>query len=148
LGIAHNDSHGGNIIVDERGFPRFVDFGLSQDNPKAALSEAFGGIVNRTVIPPGAVVQGGIRSDIQASKVRVSGIKDSAAGRPENLNRIYSNLSNVKTHLKKLGMSNDEIAQVMASGIRNPESSYNKGAWGKLTNEEALKVIGMLYDGV
>lgn len=148
LGIAHNDCHGQNIIIDDRGFPRFVDFGLSQDNPKAALSEAFGGIVNRTVIPPGAVIQGGIRTDIQAGKVRISGVGAPAADRPESLNRIYANLTNVKTHLRKLGMSNDEIAQVMASGIRNPESFYNKGAWGKLTNEEALNIIGMLYNGV
>lgn len=148
LGIAHNDSHGGNIIVDSHGVPRFVDFGLSQDNPKAALSEAFGGIVNKTVLPLGATIQGGLRKDIQATQVKVSGIGAPASERPDSLSRIYSNLTTVKTHLKKLGLSNDEIAQVMASGTRNPESFYNKGAWGKLTNEESQKIIGMLYDGI
>lgn len=147
-GIAHNDSHGGNIIVDGKGVPKFVDFGVSQDNPKAALSEAFGGIVNRSVIPSGAVVKGGIRSDVQASKVAASGIKFSPTEQPASLRRMYSNLATVKAHLRKLGMSNDEIAEVMASGIRNPESRYNQGGWGKLTNEEAVKVIGMLYDGI
>jgi hypothetical protein len=147
-GIAHNDCHGGNIIVSERGVPKFVDFGVSQDNPKAALSEAFGGIVNRTVIPPGAVIKGGIRSDVQASKVKVSGIGSPPAEQPVSLKRIYSNLTAVKAHLKKLGMTNDEIAEVMATGIRNPESRYNQGGWGKITNEEAQKIIGMLYDGL
>lgn len=148
LGVAHNDCHDKNIIVDSRGVPRFVDFGLSQDNPRAALSEAFGGIVNRTVIPPGAVIKGGIKGDPQASQVKISGKDAPASERPESLNRIYSNLTAVKAHMKKLGMSNDEIAQVMASGTRNSESFYNQGAWGKITNEEAIRIVGMLYDGV
>ena len=147
-GIAHNDSHGGNIIVDGKGVPKFVDFGISQDNPKAALSEAFGGVVNRTVIPPGAVIKGGIRTDVQAALAKPSGIKLPPAEQPPSLRRMYANLATVKTHLRKLGMSNDEIAEVMSTGIRNPESRYNQGGWGKLTNDEAMKVIGMLYDGI
>lgn len=44
LGVAHNDMHGGNLLVDGRGKGRFVDFGLSQVSPKAALAEALGTI--------------------------------------------------------------------------------------------------------
>lgn len=148
LGVAHNDTHGDNVIVDTSGHPRFVDFGISQDNPKAALSEAFGGIVNKTVIPPGAVIPGGMRRDNQAFLVKTSGMGEPAKDQPRNLRRIYSNLSNVKAHLRKLGMNNDEIAEVLASGIRNPDSRYNKGAWGKLTNDDAFQIINMLYDGI
>ena len=41
-GIAHNDMHVENVFVDSKGKGRFVDFGLAQDNPKAALAEAMG----------------------------------------------------------------------------------------------------------
>lgn len=148
LGIAHNDSHGDNIIVDSTGKPRFVDFGISQENPKAALSEAFGGIVSKAVIPSGAVIVGGLRKDVQSTLVKTSGISEKPSNQPTNLRRIFTNLASVKAHLRKLGLSNDEVAQVMASGIRNPQSYYNAGAWGKLSNEEALRVINMLYDGI
>lgn len=42
MGIAHNDMHDGNFIVDSKGKGRFVDLGLSQNFPKAALAEALG----------------------------------------------------------------------------------------------------------
>lgn len=148
LGIAHNDAHGDNVIIDSTGKPRFVDFGISQDNPRAALSEAFGAIVNKSVLPTGAVIPGGMRRDNQAFLVRTSGIAELDKDRPQNLRRIYSNLSRVKAHLRGLGLSNDEIAEVMASGIRNPDSRYNKGAWGRLTNDDAFQIINMLYDGI
>jgi hypothetical protein len=148
LGIAHNDAHGGNVIVDGTGKPRFVDFGISQDNPKAALSEALGGIVNRSVIPPGAVIIGGMNRDYQSSLVKTSGITEPAKDQPENLRRIYSNLTTVKSHLRSMGLNNDEIAQILTTGIRNPLGTYNKGAWGKLTNDDALQIINMLYNGI
>lgn len=148
LGVAHNDAHGDNVIVDGSGRPRFVDFGVSQDNPRAALSEAFGAIVNKSVIPPGAVIQGGMRKDLQSGTVRTSGILESPANQPRNLRQVYSNLTSVKAKMQRLGLSNDEIAQIMSSGIRNPESFYNMGVWGKLTNDQALDLITTLYNGI
>lgn len=147
-GIAHNDAHGRNVIVDDQGRPRFVDFGLSQDNVKAALSEALGGIVSRSVLPPGAVIQGTLKSDFQAVRDTSSGLGKPVGEQPKNLRTLYANLSKVKIELKRMGLSNDDIAQLMATGIRNPESTYNKGPWGKLTNEQTLQIINTLYDGI
>jgi hypothetical protein len=42
MGIAHNDMHIDNVLVDNNGKGRFVDMGLAQDSPKAALAEAMG----------------------------------------------------------------------------------------------------------
>ena len=43
-GIAHNDMHAGNAYYDsDTGNVGLVDFGLAQDDPMAALMEAFGG---------------------------------------------------------------------------------------------------------
>ena len=42
-GIAHNDAHEGNFMYDFKSKKgTLIDFGLAQDNPKAALKEAIG----------------------------------------------------------------------------------------------------------
>lgn len=43
-GFAHNDLHGGNIYIDDDRNISFLDMGLAQDEPLAALLEATGGI--------------------------------------------------------------------------------------------------------
>jgi hypothetical protein len=148
MGIAHNDAHGGNLIVGSDGRAKFVDFGLAQDNARAALSEAFGAMVEKSMIPAGAVIKGGLQRDVQALKVPNSGISSPKSEQPESLRRMVANVPRAKALLKSFGLNSDEIAQVMASGIRNPESFYNQGAWGKLTNEKALQVIETLYNGI
>jgi hypothetical protein len=40
LGVAHNDAHIDNILIDNKGKGRWVDMGLAQQSPKAALAEA------------------------------------------------------------------------------------------------------------
>jgi hypothetical protein len=43
LGVSHNDAHGGNIIIDDKGKARFVDLGLAKRGWRSALAEAIGG---------------------------------------------------------------------------------------------------------
>jgi len=43
-GLAHNDLHGGNIFIDDDQNVSFVDMGMSNNDPLAALHEALGGI--------------------------------------------------------------------------------------------------------
>ena len=43
-GLSHNDMHGGNIFVDEKGNVQIIDLGLSDNNPMSALMEAMGGM--------------------------------------------------------------------------------------------------------
>ena len=46
-GLAHNDMHGGNMFWDpETGKVNMLDMGMAQDNPMAALLEAFGGVTD------------------------------------------------------------------------------------------------------
>lgn len=42
-GLSHNDMHGGNLFVDEKGNLQIIDLGLADDNPMSALMEALGG---------------------------------------------------------------------------------------------------------
>ena len=149
MGIAHNDLHGRNVIVDPlKGTSKLVDFGLAQDNPRAALSEALSAIVKTSVLPRGSVVTGGLNKDVQAANLPLSGLSYPDQDQPANLRKMYSNLNRVKKTMKGMGMSDNEIADVMSSGIRNAESFYNKGAWGKLTNQKAMEIINTLYDGI
>jgi hypothetical protein len=50
--------------------------------------------------------------------------------------------------MRKDGLSNQEIGQVMGDGIRNKESVYLNGAWAKISDEQAQSYINDLYKGV
>ena len=47
-GIAHNDMHGGNIYVDEDD-GSVLDLGIAKVDKLAALMEAIGGVVVKTI---------------------------------------------------------------------------------------------------
>lgn len=151
-GIAHNDSHGGNFLIDGKGVGRFVDFGLSQDSAKAALSEALGGIVHRGVLPAGANLPRRVNSDFLAQSQQFnanSGFSRIRERMPNSLGKISDNLPRVTDYLiNTKGLSPTEAAQIMASGIRNPAGFYTMGAWSKLSDSDAKKLIDLLYDGV
>ena len=147
LGIAHNDAHPGNLLIDEKGKGRWVDMGLAHDHPGAALAEALGALRK----PAGAVGVGG--GDWQgqgwASKTGNSdGRVTSFAGR--NLKRMQKNLdTKVLPFLRSKGLTDDEIGTVMTNGIRRPPTEYTtmKG-FAKLNDNDALKAIDLLYTGI
>ena len=170
LGIAHNDMHIDNVLVDRKGKARFVDMGLAQDSPKAALAEAMG-----VFMPPqggsatrgmGAAGQGDWqlrRWDgtagrlLEAYESRMKGganprIVELARGELEKkapiLARVQQNKADVQFAMKKDGFSNDDIATVMDHGIRSPMETYGQGVWAKISNEQAQKYISILYEGV
>lgn len=151
-GIAHNDSHGGNFFVGKDGVGKFVDFGVAQDNLKAALSEAIGGVMHRGRLPEGAILSKNVKADFQAqsqSNNPNSGFSRIRQRMPETLGKISDNLPKVENYLTQtLGMSPNMAAMVMASGIRNPDSFYNAGAWSKISDKDARKMIDLLYEGV
>ncbi len=129
LGIAHNDLHGDNIIIDSTGkFPRarIVDFGLAQISYKAALAEALGVF---------------------------SGKNDRFAGskREGYAEIIFKNSYKVFLYLSqniKFRNFVDDRNKVMDGGIWKTDKSYQRGAWGKITEEQAKEMINILYEGV
>jgi hypothetical protein len=151
-GIAHNDAHGGNFFVSGNGVGKFVDLGLAQDNPKAALSEAIGSVMHRGRLPAGATLNKNIKGDFQAQSQQFNanaGFSRLRERMPETLGKISDNLPKVENYLtKKMGMSPDQAAMVMASGIRNPEGFYSAGSWSKISDSDAKKMIDLLYEGI
>lgn len=125
LGIAHNDLHGGNVFIDSSPMSkaRIIDFGLAQLSPKAALAEGLGSL-------------SGANFQFVASK---------KAGHALT---VKANLFAVEYTLMEKGFTRQEISQIMDGAIRKKDSFYNKGPWGKLTNDDAKELIQYLYDGV
>jgi hypothetical protein len=163
-GIAHNDMHIENVLVGSDGKGRFVDMGMAQDNPKAALAEAFGTFSKPL---PGTVKSRGRngstgKGDWQARRYENIGgklleksektnspaaIKQLEQDHP-NAARVYANRSAAINRMKRMGLTDQEITDIMFHGIRSKDSSFEKGAMGKLSNEQAKEVIEVLYDGV
>jgi hypothetical protein len=155
LGVAHNDAHSGNVLIDKNGKSRFVDMGLSQKSSKAALSEALGVFTNKGLLPKGSTF------DLSKIKPMTSGdynakfdpqmgvhkglVKDSA---PQNLLKMRDNLPRVYDALRKYGLTDNQITGMIVTQVRQPLPSYEKGPWAKITNKDAAKVIDILYDGV
>jgi tRNA A-37 threonylcarbamoyl transferase component Bud32 len=151
LGIAHNDAHPHNIMVDNTGKGRWVDMGLAQQSPKAALAEALGAFSRRSKGEGGNWQTRdweatGINAYRQAQTDRK--IARFAKEHPV-LGRVVNNMSGVQyALLKKYGLSPEELKQVMDHGIRSPLETYNRGAWAKLTDKQAQELLNTLYDGI
>jgi len=151
-GISHNDSHRGNVIFDESGKARYVDFGMAQDNSKAALSEAIGFLARRRFLPFGSVTKNplGTRTgDWQSSRFEQFTGNDFRNVPPKsNLQIVINNRLKVFSKLRDLGLDDNEIADVVTTGIRNDEKTYEKGPWGKISKGDARDLIAILYEGV
>lgn len=170
MGIAHNDMHIENVLVDRKGQARFVDMGLAQDSPKAALAEAMGAfsppsraVANRG---RGAAGQGDWqvrrwegtggqllnRYELELNYGKGRGDANSAQKELEAkapvLARIHDNKGAVQYEMKRDGFTLDDIATVIDHGIRSPMETYEQGVWAKMTNEQAQKYISILYEGV
>ena len=153
LGVAHNDMHPGNVFVDSKGKGRFVDMGMAQNNPKAALSEAMGAFEpHKEWNVPTRVNDIGEpdRGDWQVKRFKdMTGVRSKfPSDAPETYRKINSNRIDLENRMRRDGLSNEEIGQVMGSGIRNKESVYKDGVWTKISDEQAKSYIDDLYKGV
>ena len=152
LGIAHNDAHIDNILVDEKGKGRWVDLGLAQRSPKAALAEALGSFSG-----------GGANSregNWQTRRWDATGIpawerhdRTRAANesfRKEHpvLGRITGNRAKMFNQMREYGLSSSDYAQMVETPIRSKLSVYEEGPWAKLTDAQAQSLINTLYDGI
>jgi hypothetical protein len=151
LGIAHNDAHPGNILVDNKGTGRWVDMGFAQQNPKAALSEALGSFSKSKSEMDG---------NWQTQAWDATGMSRYARAQREGnltgflkeypvLKRVDSNLHSVQNSLmSRYGFTRKEVDELMDHGIRNDLSSYNQGSWKKLTDKQAQDLLNQFYDGI
>ncbi len=156
MGVAHNDMHGGNVLVDEKGKGRFVDMGLAQDNPKAALVEALGafpgprgksGDSQFSTWGPGAdLIYYAGRKDISTSK-REGFLEDLKEGAPIAY-KAFTNKSKAVEKLRRFGIDGRDLTKVLTTKCRTPEKKYKEGPWAKLSDKQAMEVINTLYEGI
>jgi hypothetical protein len=155
-GVAHNDMHGGNIFVNSKGEAKFVDLGLAQDSPKAALAEAMGAF---RVLPVRRNRDADDMGDWQVKRWDFAGgaelrdaerYKDteSFSRRFPVAGKVLENKEKAIMKLKGYGLNDNDVSDVMAHGIRMPENSFNKGGMGKITDDQAMEVINTLYEGI
>jgi hypothetical protein len=162
MGIAHNDMHIDNVLVDKTGKGRFVDMGLAQESPKAALAEAMGAFQptpgNQAVRGRGAMGQGdwqvrrwsGTGGELLGAVERIPDRESVAKLNAEAplLGRIRDNKNELQYQMRRDGFSKDDIATVMDHGIRSPLDTYNRGVWERMSDEQASNYINLLYDGI
>jgi hypothetical protein len=130
LGVAHNDTHGGNTMIDSKGVARFVDLGLAQVSRKAALAEALGG-ASRT------------GADFEAER------QLDAYGRGKIFNLISSNIRTVVEAMKADSLSDSDVRKFQNTNIRQKDEYFNtNSSWSKISDIQAKKYIDLLYDGV
>jgi hypothetical protein len=162
MGIAHNDMHIDNVLVDKTGKGRFVDMGLAQESPKAALAEAMGAFQptpgNQAVRGRGAMGQGdwqvrrwkGTGGELLGAVERIPNRENVAKLSAEAplLARIRDNKNELQYQMRRDGFSKDDIATVMDHGIRSPLDSYNRGVWERMSDAQASNYINLLYQGI
>lgn len=151
LGIAHNDAHIDNILVDDKGTGRWVDLGLAQKSPKAALAEALGSFSGKGNTRTG---------NWQTRRWGATGIKEweNAPKTKEGaalieqqypvLGRVLRNRGPLFNELRRYGLTTNDYAQMSDTPIRSPLSVYEQGPWAKLTDAQAQNLLNILYDGV
>ena len=153
-GIAHNDAHIDNIMVDNKGTGRWVDMGMALKSPKAAFAEAYGSFA------PG-VRDSWTVGNHQAARWDAIGIKDfhkredtmpnggsQWASQFPVFGRVVNNQSRVATELRSMGFSAKEIEQIQNTPIRSSPEVFQQGPWAKMTDAQASKLIDTFYDGI
>lgn len=148
LGVAHNDAHINNILVDDKGKGRWVDLGLAQKSPKAALAEALGSFSGDG--------KSSSKGNWQTRRWAATGIpawessSDSKTFSRDypTLGKIVENRAKVFNKLHDYGLTVGDYAEMIATPIRSPISVYREGPWAKLTDEQAQNLINTLYDGI
>lgn len=162
LGVAHNDAHAGNILVDRKGKGRWVDFGMAQESPKAALAEAMGVFPElKGVLASRAPSAVGKKGNWQTQRSLSSGVLEANAAKSKGgkvwdqfkidnpvVARVWDNKEKAERKLQEYGLTRGEISGIIVHGIRSPMKSFQEGPWRKLSDQQALSVIQILYEGL
>jgi tRNA A-37 threonylcarbamoyl transferase component Bud32 len=160
-GIAHNDAHIDNILIDKSGKGRWVDLGLAQASPKAALAEAMGIFDTlrgaEATRAQGAAGNGNWQTRgwdatgvnrAERAKARGTESWKEFMQRFPTAAKVWENRGDAQYKLLDMGLSRSDVSSIIDHGIRSPLETYTKGAWAKLTDKQAQEVLNILYDGV
>jgi hypothetical protein len=163
LGIAHNDAHIENILVDDKGKGRWVDLGAAQDSPKAALAEAMGVFPHlkggdSVSVPPGAKGNGNWQTanwngtgveTMQKAKNAGGEVWEKFKRNHPVASSVWDNRIFAVGELKKMGLDVNDINSIIAHGIRSTPESYDKSdGFSRITDAQAMKILNTLYEGI
>jgi serine/threonine protein kinase len=162
LGVAHNDAHIDNILIDNKGKGRWVDLGAAQASPKAALAEAMG--IFPTIKGAEATRVSGAagQGNWQSRKWDGTGVKNAELAKStggetwENFkqkhpvaSKVWDNRVFAFDEMRKMGLTNNDISSIIDHGIRSTPESYSKSeAFNKITDTQAQKILNTLYEGI
>jgi hypothetical protein len=160
-GIAHNDAHIDNILIDKSGKGRWVDLGLAQASPKAALAEAMG-IFDTLRGAEATRAQGAAgNGNWQTRGWDATGVNRAGHAKARGTEswkefmqrfptaaKVWENRGDAQFKLLKMGLTKSDVSSIIDHGIRSPLETYTKGAWAKLTDKQAQEVLNILYDGI
>jgi hypothetical protein len=163
LGIAHNDAHPHNLLVDDKGKGRWVDMGLAQQSPRAALAEAMGVFKNLKggddiTVPASAAGNG----NWQSRGWKATGIKEADRAKQAGgqtwaefkqrfpvMSQMWENQDKVIKKLEKSGLDINDINSMMEHGIRSPLPSYDRSdGFSRVSDKQAQDLLNLLYDGI
>ena len=156
LGIAHNDMHGYNVLVDKRGKGRFVDMGQAQDNPKAALAEALGAFPGPKGKSGDSAFSswgpgGNLIADVERKNIPPKQRANYLAFLEEDAPLAYKAFTNKERAIEKLkrfGIDGGDLDKVLKTRSYTPDKKYKEGPWAKLSDTQAMEVINTLYEGI
>jgi len=156
MGVAHNDMHGGNVLVDEKGKGRFVDMGLAQDNPKAALVEALGAFpgprgksADSTFKSwgPGGSLIADVERKYNTPKQKANYLAFLEEDAPLAY-KAYTNRERAIEKLRSFGIDGEGMTKVLTTKTSTRDEKYKVGPWAKLSDKQAMEVINTLYKGI
>ncbi len=147
-GVAHNDMHIENVMVDSRGKGRFVDFGMSQDNVKAALAEALGAFSYKDGDGQAKRFKGNGGEILMKALSNPNSKDPNLFNRAPVLGKIWENRKRVMEEMEKDGISAFNMDLLFKHGTGKPLKSFEQGVWSEVSDAQARKYIDMLYDGV
>jgi hypothetical protein len=162
-GIAHNDMHTDNVLIDDKGVGRVVDLGFSQISRKAALSEALGAFhpPTRGTVIPGIGKQKGDWQVLLWATATANGLLCEQCGefgtekhikalreKAPVLASIVKNRDKVIDRMGEMGFDDDEVKTLFVTGIKNKLDAYEKGPWAKMSDAQAQELTNLLYEGI
>jgi hypothetical protein len=163
LGIAHNDAHPHNILVDDKGKGRWVDMGLAQQSPRAALAEAMGVFKHLKggddiTVHQSAAGNGNWQSrDWKTTNIKEADRAKQAGGQTwaeykqkyPVMGKMWDNQDKVIQNLQKSGLDINEINSMIEHGIRSSLPSYDRSdGFSRVSDKKAQELLNILYDGI
>ena len=148
-GFSHNDTHGGNIFVNEDMEPTMLDMGLAKDNPLSALMEGLGATGQDEDDDP--IMDYQFDSDMRWDKLPAK-MKETMLENREELEQMIMDNGDIDMEdEEEMEWKMSSLGQLMQGGIRmrGKDMEGLQEAFPALKNKDlVMKMIRRLYQGM